>query len=186
MRTLIFPIAFLVSASAALAAEIAGVKFPEQTTVDGKTLSLNGTGLRQATIFKVKVYAAGLYVETPSTDPQAILASPGAKKISMAFLRDVEAGKLRDAWKDGFDKNCGNACEEVQPGLAKLSSLMTDRKSGDVMEFVFHASRVEAIINKAAPVAIDGARFSRTLLSVWLDRPADENLKEGLLGKRKP
>ena len=54
--------------SNASAAEISGVKLPDQVTVVGKSLKLNGAGLRQATILKVNVYAAGLYLEKPSGD----------------------------------------------------------------------------------------------------------------------
>jgi hypothetical protein len=36
-------------------------------TVAGKTLTLNGMGLREATILNIDVYVAGLYVEHPST-----------------------------------------------------------------------------------------------------------------------
>ena len=49
--------------SAAPAAELAGVTMPDTDTVEGKTLKLNGLGLRKKMVFKV--YVAGLYLETP-------------------------------------------------------------------------------------------------------------------------
>ena len=52
----------------ACAAELAGVVMPEQVTVDGKTLVLNGLGLREATFLRVDVYVAGLYLEEKSQD----------------------------------------------------------------------------------------------------------------------
>ena len=51
-----------------LARECQGVNLPDQLQVSGKTLQLNGLGLREATIFKVRVYVAGLYLEQKSTD----------------------------------------------------------------------------------------------------------------------
>ncbi len=54
---------WILIASTAFAAELAGVRMSDQVTVDGRTLSLNGLGLREATAFKVDVYVAGLYLE---------------------------------------------------------------------------------------------------------------------------
>ena len=51
------------------------VSFPDQVQVDGTTLSLNGLGLRQATMLKVNVYIAALYVPKTSTDAGAILSA---------------------------------------------------------------------------------------------------------------
>src|SRR2546423_2856252 len=53
------------SGTSAPAAEISGVKLPDQVSVNGKSLKLNGAGLRQATILKINVYAAGLYLGKP-------------------------------------------------------------------------------------------------------------------------
>ena len=55
--------------------ECRGVNFPEQTQVDGSTLTLNGLGVRKATMLKVIVYVAALYVAKSSSDPNAILGS---------------------------------------------------------------------------------------------------------------
>ena len=51
--------------------ECKDVNFPEQVQVEGSTLTLNGLGLRQATVLKVNVYVAALYVVKPSTDADA-------------------------------------------------------------------------------------------------------------------
>src|SRR5690242_10476784 len=57
--------------------ECKGVSFPDQAQVDGSALTLNGLGLRQATMLKVNVYVAALYVPRTSGDANAILASNG-------------------------------------------------------------------------------------------------------------
>ena len=48
------------------AGSLAGVSLPDSQQVAGKTLALNGLGLR--TKFMVKVYVAGLYLEQKSSD----------------------------------------------------------------------------------------------------------------------
>ena len=57
----------------ARAGERAGVSLPEKATVEGRTLILNGMGLRKATWLRVKVSVAGLYLEEKSLDAEDIL-----------------------------------------------------------------------------------------------------------------
>ena len=64
-------------AAPTLAVEIAGVKVPDTVTAEGKTLKLNGAGLRTKLMFKV--YVASLYLETPSKDSAAIVSSDQVK-----------------------------------------------------------------------------------------------------------
>src|SRR5436309_6129347 len=90
------------SGGKAFAAEISGVKLPDQLTIQGKTLKLNGTGLRQATILKFNVYAAGLYLENTMHDGDAIAGSEQLKIIHMVFMRDVSAKQMADVFREGF------------------------------------------------------------------------------------
>ena len=85
----------------ARASECKGVSFPEQMQVDGTTLTLNGLGLRQATMFKVNVYVAALYVTRKSTDAGVILANAPAELI-LQFVRDVGASDIAKSWNEGF------------------------------------------------------------------------------------
>ena len=41
---------------------LAGPKVPKSVTVGGKKCVLNGTGMREATVFKVDVYKGALYL----------------------------------------------------------------------------------------------------------------------------
>ena len=82
----------LAAAFPVLAKEVAGVSLPETTTVDGKTLKLNGAGLRTKVVFKV--YVLGLYLETPSRDATAIISSDQVKSLRMSLLRSVGGPKI--------------------------------------------------------------------------------------------
>src|SRR4030081_1748289 len=90
--------ALAIIVSHAPAAEISGVKLPDQVTVAGKSLKLNGTALRQATILKVNVSAAGLYREKTSGDGEAVANSDQAKSIEMMFMRDASAKQMAEAF----------------------------------------------------------------------------------------
>lgn len=68
---------------------------PDTAQVNGRTLVLNGLGLRKK--FGVKVYVAGLYLEQNSSDPSALLKADAPKRIVMQFVRGVSKHQMTDA-----------------------------------------------------------------------------------------
>jgi hypothetical protein len=179
-------LALLVLNSNLFAAEISGVKLPDQVTVSGKSLKLNGAGLRQATILKVNVYAAGLYLETSSGDGEAIANSDQPKSIEMVFMRDVTAKQMAEAFQEGFDKNCVAGCAELKPHISKLQGLTKDMKKGDSMAFHFTSSGVEVMIRGQKVGTIGDKAFSHQLIRCWIGKnPPNAGLKEGLLGGKR-
>ncbi len=168
------------------AAEISGMKLPDQVTVEGKTLKLNGTGLRQATILKINVYAAGLYLENLSKDAEAIANSDQSKSIEMVFMRDVSAKQMADAFQEGFEKNCVADCARLKPDIGKLQGLMKDMKKGDAMAYHFLPDRVEVLIRGQKVGSIGDKGFSQQLIRCWIGKnPPNAGLKEGLVGGKK-
>src|SRR6266540_7385441 len=89
-----------VAAAVALAGEVAGVKMPDTITIEGKTLKLNGMGLRKKMLFKV--YVAGLYVESPSKDAAKVISSDEVKSIALNVLRSLSGSQIGEAISDGF------------------------------------------------------------------------------------
>lgn len=82
-------------AGVATATECKGVRFADQVQVDGTTLTLNGVGLHQATMFNVDAYVAGLYLTNTSSDPKGILESNSPYLLTLQLLRNVGAGDIR-------------------------------------------------------------------------------------------
>ena len=168
------------------AAEISGVKLPDQVTVGGKSLKLNGTGLRQATILKINAYAAGLYLENPGHDGDAIANSDQVKAIEIVFMRDVSAKQMMDAFGEGFDKNCVAGCAELKPHIGKLQGLMKDMKKGETMGYHFTADGVEVMIRGQKVGKVGDKAFSHQLIRCWIGKnPPNVELKNGLLGGKK-
>jgi Chalcone isomerase-like len=178
--------ALALTVSRTSAAEISGVKLPDQVTVAGKSLKLNGTGLRQATILKVNVYAAGLYLEKPSGDGEAIANSDQTKSIEMAMIRDVSARQMAEAFSEGFDKNCVAGCTELKPHIAKLQGLLKDLKKGDTLTIHFLPDGVEVMMRGQKAGSVGDKAFSHQLIRCWIGKnPPNSGLKEGLLGGKK-
>jgi hypothetical protein len=174
------------AAGTASAAEISGVKLPDQVTVGGKNLKLNGLGLRQATFIKFNVYAAGLYLENPSRDGDAIANSDQTKSIDMVFMRDVTAKQMSDAFQEGFDKNCVAGCAELKQFIPKLQGLMKDMKKGETMAYHFTADGVEVMIRGQKVGKVGDKAFSHQLLRVWIGKnPPNPELKDGFLSGKK-
>jgi hypothetical protein len=117
------------------AAECDDVTFAEQTSVGASTLKLNGLGLRLATMLKVKVYVAALYVQDPTRDPKAILDASTPKQLVLHFVRGVDSGELEDAWDEGFEANAKAQLAALQPRIAQLKSWMADMKTGELLTF---------------------------------------------------
>src|SRR5579884_1887971 len=111
MRKLVLPLSFLLFVSASSfnlsAASLAGVTLPDTQQVAGKTLVLNGMGVR--TKYMVKVYVAGLYLEQKSTDASDIIKSDTPKQIVMRFLHGASKSQMADAFDEGFRNNSPEA-----------------------------------------------------------------------------
>ena len=181
---LVFATLFTLTSQAARAALIEGVTFAESVNVGKEQLTLNGTGLRTATIFKVKVYAAGLYLKAKTTEDETALQSTTPKQLQMEFLRNVEASSIREAFDKGFKDNCESDCESLPPLIEKLKTLISDVKTGDRLTYTFNGDSVEIALNGVKKGEVSGKGFSKALLSTWLGKtPPTGKLKDGLLGK---
>lgn len=165
------------------AKECKGISFPDQMQADGATLTLNGLGLRQATILKVNVYVAALYVARRSSDPGVLLADAPAELI-LQFVRDVGAGDITKGWNEGFDKNAKSDLPALKDRIATLNGWMTDVKSGQRMVFSFKpGTGVQVTVNGVAKGTIKGDDFAKAFLSIWLGpEPPNPEVKSGLLG----
>jgi len=166
----------------ARAATLAGVEMPDTVTVDGKTLVLNGIGLRQVAIVRVKAYVGALYLEQKSSEPKTVIEYKQLKRVTLSFLRDIDGAQLASGWADSLRKVGG---KEMEPAIAKFTSLIGDVKNGERMSFTSRpGAGVEVAVRDQVKGTIPGDEFSRTLFTVWFGpKPGDENLKRGMLGK---
>jgi len=173
----------LMLAVPALAKEVAGVNYPDTSTVDGKTLKLNGVGLRKK--FVVKVYTVGLYVENPSKDAAELISSDQVKRVRMYMLRDLDKKTITEAISDGFKKNAGAKMAALQPKLDAFNAAIPDLKKGDELMLTYVPGKGTEVHSKSGQtISVEGKDFADGLFSVWLGKdPVDGGLKDGLLGK---
>jgi hypothetical protein len=180
---LLFAMLMALGAGGAAAKECLGVNFPEQTRADASTLALNGLGVRKATLMKINVYIAALYVANPSSDPNSILGSKAPIKLILHFVRDVGAADISNGFDEGFARSAKGQLPAMQERIAMLNGWMTDLKSGQQMTFISRPGvGVEMDISGSVKGTVKGDDFAKAFLSIWLGNPPNAEIKTGLLG----
>lgn len=168
--------------------EVAGVVYPGAADVGSSKLQLNGAGVRYKAVFKV--YAAGLYLAAKAHTPQAVYSAPGAKRLHVVMLRDIDGKELGKLFTEGIKKNVSREeFAESIGGILKLADLFAARKrlvAGDAftVDFTPASGTIVSINGKAATDAIAEPVFFTALMKIWLGTdPADWQLKDALLGQ---
>ncbi len=164
--------------------ECAGITFPDHVQVHGESLTLNGLGVRNASVFKVRVYVAALYLTEPLSDPHRILQSNTPSALVLQFIRPVSANEFRESWQEGFATNAPGRPPWLEKGLAQLNSWVADVTPGERMTFFrIPGTGMQFALDGAAKGTIEGDEFSKAFLSMWFgDVPQTPELKTGLLG----
>lgn len=183
MRELAFALSLLLVSSQALALEVAGVGVAPAVTVRGKTLALNGAGVRKK--FIIKVYVGSLYTERKVSTPAQLLADPGEKLIRMNFVyKKVEKEKIVEAFAEGLAGNAP-AVSRSPEGKAFLSWFTADFVRGDTVDIAVSPDGTVAASHNGRPLGtVRSQDLARGVLLIWFgEKPADGGLKKGMLGQ---
>jgi chalcone isomerase-like protein len=169
------------------AAEVAGVKLEDRTKVGASDLVLNGAGVRTRAFFKV--YAIGLYLPDKKPAAADAIGAPGAKRVAIHMLRDVDAATFTEALVEGMRPNHDEATmKTLEPRIAELSSIMNELKEAKkgmmvLLDWQPGAGTVVSVDGKSRGKPIAGEDFYRALLRIWIgERPVQDDLKKALLG----
>ncbi len=171
--------------------DLAGVKYPPTAVVAGNTLALNGAGIRYK--FIIKVYTAGLYLASKQGTPEAVLAAPGAKRMHVVMLRDIDANELGRLFTRGMQDNAPR--EEFSksiPGTLRMADIFSAKKKlvvGDnfSIDWVPGVGTTVLVNGKVQGEPVKEPEFFNALLRIWLGgSPADRMLKDALLGRTAP
>ncbi len=190
LRSLLLGLAALACVAAVQAEPVAlsGVKYEDATDVRGSKLQLNGAGVRYKAVFKV--YAAGLYLPKKAGTPEEVLAMPGAKRMSVTMLREVDSSELGKLFSRGMEDNMDKSSfSRLVPGVMRMSQIFSDHKklnAGEtfLIDWVPGTGTVVTVKGVVQGEPFKEPEFFNALLRIWLGPvPADWKLKEALLGK---
>jgi hypothetical protein len=177
----------LAAAVQAQPVEREGAKFEPTAQVGGTALQLNGVGVRTRAIFKV--YVAGLYVPAKSTSPATLLAQKGPRRMALVMLRNVDADSFAGPLNEGLKNNHSEAqLAAFRPQIEAMNAALKaveEAKKGDALNFEYlpdGGTRITVNGTQKGP-SIPGEDFFNAMLRIWLgEKPADADLKKGLLG----
>ena len=181
-------LAFASLAASAAQIDVAGVKLDDAIDLRGSKLQLNGAGVRYKAIFKV--YTAGLYLGKKVETTEEVLAAPGAKRMTVTMLTDIDANELGKLFTRGVEDNSPKGeMSQLIPGLLRMSRVFFDQKQlkpQDTFTIDWIPGTGTVISVKGVPQGdpIKEQAFFNALARIWLGpNPADWKLKDALLGR---
>lgn len=184
-RLLLVPVLVtgLLRAGGAYAGQCAGVTLPDGVRVDDQSLVLNGMGLREATVFKVDVYVAGLYLTQRSTDALAIIGAESLKQLRLRFVRDVSREDMLENMERALRANSGAKFAALESRFNQLKSWMPTLRSGDELVITYRPGVGIGVQYGSRHFDAQGKDYAEAVFRVWLgEHPPTPELKRGLLG----
>ena len=167
--------------------EIEGVKLEPLVQVGSASLLLNGAGVRTKAIFKV--YVGSLHTTKKVTSLEELIAAPGPKRLTMTFLREIEAGAFGKLLTRGVEDNTPKAeMSKLVPGLIRMGDIFTVNKvlvPGDIitLDWIPGTGLVITAKGKVQGEPFTEPAFFKAIMSIWFGPvPADHALKDAMLG----
>lgn len=164
--------------------EVAGVKLPNTENFGNTTLQLNGAGVREK--FWMDMYAGGLYLQEKSSDAAKIVEADKPMAIKLHIVsKMITSKRMIDAVNEGFENSTGGNTATLQNEIHKFIGFFEEQiNKNDIFDIVYlPAEGVKVFKNGKEQGSIQGMSFKKALFGIWLgDEPADDDLKEGMLG----
>ncbi|HPT50656.1 MAG TPA: chalcone isomerase family protein [Accumulibacter sp.] len=188
MKRLLLALLTAASINLALAVEIGGVKFDDKTRVGASETVINGAGIRKKAFFKV--YAIALYLPEKRTAAEGVFTAKGAKRVSIATLRDLSAKQFVEGLQEGVAANHSDtekaALKDRMQQLSDTMLAIGEAKQGTtvLIDWLPESGTRLTVNGKVIGKDIAGEDFFKALLKIWLgQKPVQDDLKQALLGK---
>lgn len=167
-------------------AKIVGdVEVADSIDVDGKSLTLNGAGVRSK--FFLNVYVAALYLGERSENGDALIAADEAMTIRLHITSSlIDGEKMSEATLDGFVKSTGGNLAPIQNEVEMLIGAFKDSvEKDDIFEMEYIPGKGVAVKrNGELKAQVPGLEFKQALFGIWLSEdPVQDSLKEAMLGE---
>lgn len=177
---------FLSSFLLALFALPAQAQMPGSLEFDGAKLSLNGKGMRKMAM--LSLYEGGLYLQEKSSDPDAIIAADKPMSIRLEIVSGmITSDKMEEALVEGVENSTEGNVGPIQAHVDDFMAVFQEKiVKGDLFDIAYIPGKgIDVYKNGTFKATIDGGMtFKEAIFGIWLcDKPADKNLKKGMLGK---
>lgn len=184
------PTALSVALLAAMlsASSARGSEFPAEATVHGQRLVLNGSATRS--VWGFGVYHIALFLSETSRDEMAILTSDrDPKRIHIRMVREVGRQRFTGTVQQSLDLNFSEA--EARRFATEIAQFLAFFNHGEglkagteiTIDFIPERGMVAVKDGKELGV-IPGADFYHKILRLWIGKPLQKSIKDGLLGQK--
>lgn len=176
-----------------------GVGFSETMNHEGADLMLAGAGLRSKMMFKV--YAGALYLDSSAKSALATMKAKAskpdqsvydaisdgsfAKLFLLHFVRDVDSGKIIEAFQESLEKNIDMKSSDAQKDAeAFLTASKVDMKEGQEMKVFIKGDEITVTTPTGSAQPIKNAKLAGAVSRIWLGKnPISEDLKKGMVSR---
>jgi hypothetical protein len=164
--------------------QVGDATLPNQMTIEGTDLVLNGAGMREKVVFDL--YAGGLYLQSKSSDAQRIINADETMAIKLDIVSKlVSSKKMKGAVDDGFEASTDDNIAPFAERIEKFKSFFSDKiVKTNVFDIAYIKGQGTVVYKNGTKIGmIEGLDFKKALFGIWLgEDPADDDLKEGMLG----
>ena len=170
----------------ATALTVEGVDLPDTYSAMDTELKLNGAGTRSK--WFMDLYVGGLYVPETIDDGQAIINADEPQAITLHIISGmITSDKMKSATMEGFENSTDGDLSAIQDDVDTFLDVFSEEiEDGDVFDLVYLPGEgVRVLKNGEERATIGDLEFKKALFGIWLsDEPAQEDLKEKMLGQR--
>jgi Chalcone isomerase-like len=169
--------------------KIAEVTYPNEVTVGGQKLLLNGYGMRFR--FGFRVYTAALYTPSKLTKNEDVIKTNFVKRLHLVAQRDVKGDEFGKLFSRGMEENMSKEdFSKMINGVVRMGNIFAEGKQfskGDVIliDYIPGVGMTTNFRGKQQGEPIKEPEFTESFFKIWFGKkPADDQLRKALLGEQ--
>lgn len=184
-RFIVFVFALLSVQFATAQMEVEGVMVPENVSMEGQDMVLNGVGVRSK--YFMDLYVGSLFVPSKESNAQKIIDADKGMLIQLDIISGlITSKKMTESINEGFEKSLKTITEDVSKEVSTFKSVFKEEiEKKDNFQFLYvPEAGVKVYKNGKLLEVIEGLPFKRALFAIWLgEEPADKKLKKKMIGE---
>jgi hypothetical protein len=148
---------------------------------------MTGAGVRQKTVLLVDVDVYAITHEMkgdalPPKNKQAVIEADIDKRFNLSWKRDIDQGKITDAFKKGFADNGYTDSGKINQFIGAVSA---DVKKNHALSIVYSpANKTTTIsVQDGKSVSIAGVDFMKATWSLWFGKIDQPKLGDQLIAR---
>ncbi|MFN7134079.1 MAG: chalcone isomerase family protein [Myxococcales bacterium] len=158
-----------------------GVSLPDEVQVEGAPLQLNGLGMKRFLFFDL--YAVGLYLENPTSEPQEAIQSEQRKRVHVRMLKSVSGDRIASELRKRFERTVPNV-EQLRDRIDRLAAAIPDMSNGYDFWITYVPARGTVLRGEdGVEVVIEGKDFADALLQVFLVSGSSDGMQRELFSR---